>query len=88
MRVWSGRDVEPDARWSTVHMSASRHLRCADFGEHAGCLTLIDGGDRGVGLERLRAHLREAGGVTPAGFARRRRELEARLDDHTQTTKE
>jgi hypothetical protein len=69
-------------------MSASRSLRCADFGEHAGCLALIDGGDHEVRLERLRAHLRDAHGVTPAGFERRRRELEARLDDHTKSTKE
>jgi hypothetical protein len=69
-------------------MRAHRHLRCADFGEHTGCLTLIDGSDRDVGLERLRAHLRDAHGITPAGFERRRRELEAHLDDHIQSTKE
>jgi hypothetical protein len=69
-------------------MSAHRHLRCADFGEHTDCLALIDGGDREVRLERLRAHLRDVHGVTPAGFERRRHELEARLDDHIQSTKE
>ena len=69
-------------------MPPHRRLRCADLGEHRDCLALIDGADREIVLERLRVHLRDSHGVTPAGFARRRRELEARLDDQTLPTKE
>lgn len=69
-------------------MSPHRRLRCADLGEHSDCLALIDGADREIVLERLRVHLRDSHGVTPVGFARRRRELEARLDDDTQPIKE
>ena len=69
-------------------MSPHRRLRCADLGEYGGCLELIDGADREIVLERLRVHLRDSHGVTSAGFARRRRELEARLDDQTLPTKE
>jgi len=69
-------------------MSPHRRLRCADLGEHSDCLALIDGADREIVLERLRVHLRDSHGVTTAGFARRRRELEALLDDHTPATKE
>jgi hypothetical protein len=47
-------------------------LRCADFGEHRDCLTLIHGGDAAHFLESLRVHLRDAHGVTPAGFLTRR----------------
>jgi predicted small metal-binding protein len=69
-------------------MSPHRRLRCADLGEYGGCLALIDGADREIVLERLRVHLRDAHGVTPAGFARRRRDVEARLDDQPLPTKE
>ena len=69
-------------------MSPHRRLRCADLGEYGGCLELIDGADREIVLERLRVHLRDSHGVTSAGFARRRREFEVRLDDQTPPSKE
>ena len=47
-------------------------LRCADFGEHTDCLTLIRGTDAGMFLESLRTHLRDVHGVTTPGFLRRR----------------
>jgi predicted small metal-binding protein len=63
-------------------------MRCADLGENRECLVLIRGRDRAAFLTRLRTHLRDAHGVTPAGFERRRRTAEARLDDDPAPTKE
>jgi hypothetical protein len=47
-------------------------LRCADFGEHPACMTLIGGADACDFLESLRIHLRDVHGVTPVGFIPRR----------------
>jgi hypothetical protein len=47
-------------------------LRCADFGEHPACMTLIGGTDAAEFLESLRVHLRDVHGITPVGFIPRR----------------
>jgi hypothetical protein len=47
-------------------------LRCADFGEHQACMTLISGLDAADFLESLRVHLRDVHGITPVGFMPRR----------------
>jgi hypothetical protein len=47
-------------------------LRCVDFGEHPGCMTLISGANAAEFLECLRVHLRDVHGVTPVGFIPRR----------------
>jgi predicted small metal-binding protein len=54
--------------------------RCRDLGEYPDCLFLIAGDDDQMFFDRLRAHLRDAHGVTPVGYARRRRVAEARVD--------
>jgi hypothetical protein len=58
----------------------SPRMRCRDLGEYRDCVVLIVGENRRVFLEHLRLHLRDAHGVTPVGFPRRRRIAEARLD--------
>jgi hypothetical protein len=69
-------------------VSSHRRLRCVDLGEHVDCFTLIEGPDGDVSLDRIRIHLRDAHGITPAGFARRRPGLEARLDALVHRSKE